>query len=414
MIVSIFWFALTKMVALMTGSNSPRTLGFLVALTMALQACISVPPRNAVPEERIDQATIPGGSVARMWGDSLPTNVERRIEILRNQMDASGEDDVYTRERYYLSISGGGANGAFGAGLLKGWTESGERPEMSIVTGISTGALIAPFAFLGSDYDDELELLYTTMSTSDLIKKRSLIAGLTSDALADTSPMRKLLVKHVNEEMLEKIAQEHARGRRLLIGTTNLDAKRPVIWNIGAIATAGTDESAQLIRDVMLASASIPGLFPPVRITVQVGEQEYDELHVDGGVSSQVFLYPAQVDLRDAANSLTLSGGQIIYVLRNSILAPHWSEVVPRLRPVAVASISTLIRTQGMGDLYRIYLGAKRDQIPFRLAYIPVDFHLEPNQAFDPEYMRALFDLGYELSRHGYDWATSPPGVALP
>jgi len=226
--------------------------------------------------------------------------------------------------------------------------------------------------------------------------------------------MRKLLLKHVDEEMLEEIAQEHARGRRLLIGTTNLDAKRPVIWNIGAIAAVGTDESAQLIRDVMLASASIPGVFPPVRLKVQVGTQEYDELHVDGGVSSQVFLYPAQIDLRDAANSLSLSGGQNIYVLRNSILEPHWSEVVPRLRPVALASIATLIRTQGMGDLYRIYLGAKRDQIPFRLAYIPSDFHLEPNQAFDPEYMRALFDLGYESSRHGYDWAKSPPGVALP
>jgi len=402
------------MVVLMTGNNSPRTLGFLVALTMALQACISVPPRNTVPEEKVDQATVPGGLAARMWGDSLPKNIKRRIEILRNQLDASGEDDVYTRERYYLSISGGGANGAFGAGLLKGWSESGNRPEMTIVTGISTGALIAPFAFLGSDYDDELELLYTTMSTSDLIKKRSLIAGLTSDALADTSPMRELLLKHVDEEMLEKIAQEHARGRRLLIGTTNLDAKRPVIWNIGAIAAVGTDESAQLIRDVMLASASIPGMFPPVRLKVQVGPQEYDELHVDGGVSSQVFLYPAQIDLRDAANSLTLSGRQNIYVLRNSILEPRWSEVVPRLRPVALASIATLIRTQGMGDLYRIYLGAKRDQIPFRLAYIPGDFHLEPNQSFDPEYMRALFDLGYELSRNGYDWATSPPGIVLP
>ena len=197
-------------------------------------------------------------------------------------MEASGEDDVYSRERDYLSISGGGANGAFGAGLLKGWSESGNRPEMTIVTGISTGALIAPFAFLGS----ELELLYTTMSTSELIKKRSLIAGLTSDALADTSPMRELLLKHVDEEIIEKIAQEHTRGRRLLIGTTNLDAKRPVIWNIGAIAAVGTDESAQLIRDVMLASASIPGVFPPVRLKVQVGTQEYDELHVDGGVSS--------------------------------------------------------------------------------------------------------------------------------
>ena len=187
MLASIFGFELMKMIVLMTGRNSPHTLGFLVALTMALQACISVPPRNTVPEEKVDQATVPGGIAARMWGDSLPTNIKQRIEILRKQMEASGEDDVYSRERDYLSISGGGANGAFGAGLLKGWSESGNRPEMTIVTGISTGALIAPFAFLGSDYDDELELLYTTMSTSDLIKKRSLIAVSVKQVVASNS-----------------------------------------------------------------------------------------------------------------------------------------------------------------------------------------------------------------------------------
>ena len=213
-------------------------------------------------------------------------------------MASSGDENVYTQPRNYLSISGGGADGAFGAGLLKGWSESGTRPEFWAVTGISTGALIAPFAFIGSDYDDELESLYTTLSTSDLVKKRSLIAGLTSDAFGDTAPMREVLQKHIDAEMIEEIAQEYARGRRLLIGTTNLDAKRPVIWNIGAIAAVGTDESAQLIRDVILASASIPGMFPPVRITARIGDEEYDELHVDGGVSSQVFLYPAQVNLQ--------------------------------------------------------------------------------------------------------------------
>ncbi len=403
-----------KIKVLVNSSSSPGTVGVLVALTLALQACVSVPPRNAVPEERVEQATVPGGPTARMWGDALPADNELRLEIMKNQMAASGDEDAFTRPRHYLSISGGGASGAFGAGLLKGWSESGTRPEMWIVTGISTGALIAPFAFIGSDYDDELEDLYTTMSTSDLYKKRSLIAGLTSDALADTSPMRELLQKHVDKEMIEEIAQAYARGRRLLIGTTNLDAKRPVIWNIGAIAAAGTDESDQLIRDVMLASASVPVAFPPVRITVRVGEQEYDELHVDGGVSSQVFLSPAQLDFRVAAEMVGASSKQSIYVIRNNILYPRWSEVKPRLGSVTLASISTLIRTQGMGDLYRIYLGAKRDEMPFRLAYIPGDFDFEPEEIFDPKYMRALFDLAYELSHDGYDWATSPPGIVLP
>jgi hypothetical protein len=375
---------------------------------------VSIPPRNAVPEERVEQAAVLGGSVARAWGDEAFTDVDRRIEILKQQLEAADEKDAYTRNYYHLSISGGGADGAFGAGFLKGWSESGTRPEFWIVTGISTGALIAPFAFIGSDYDDELEGLYTTMSTKDLIKKRSLVVGLTSDALADTEPMRKLLQKYVDPEMIEKIAREYARGRRLLIGTTNLDAKRPVIWNIGAIAAVGTDEAAQLIRDVMLASASIPGMFPPVRITVRVGDEEYDELHVDGGVSSQVFLYPAQLDIRDMASQLGVTSLQTVYIIRNGMLYPRWSEVKPKVGPVVRTSIETLIRTQGIGDLYRIYLGTTLDEMPFRLAFIPREFDLEPTEDFDPEYMRALFDFAYELSRDGYDWATAPPGIASP
>ena len=284
---------------------------------------------------------------------------------------------------------------------------------MTIVTGISTGALIAPFAFLGSDYDDELERLYTTLSTKDLLKKRSLLGGLLGDALADTQPLKDLLRNKVDDQMIAAIAKEYEKGRRLLIGTTNLDAKRPVIWNIGAIAAVGTEESAQLIRDVMLASASIPGIFPPVRITVRMGEQEYDELHVDGGVTSQVFLYPAHLDMRDAVETVGVSGKTTVYVIRNSDLHPRWSAVKPKLGPVAATSISTLIRTQGIGDLYRIYLGAKRDGINYRLAFIPGDFDLEPEEDFDPKYMRALCDLGYEAARDGYDWAPSPPGIAL-
>ena len=164
----------------------------------------------------------------------------------------------------------------------------------------------------------------------------------------------------------------------------------------------------------MLASASIPGMFPPVRITVRVGDQEYDELHVDGGVSSQVFLYPAQLDFRDAADILGVSRDQTVFVIRNGVIYPRWKEVGPKLGPVVMASIETMIRTQGLGDLYRIYLGAKRDEMPFRLAYIPEDFDLEPEEDFDPVYMQALFELGYELARDGYEWSDSPPGIALP
>ena len=191
-------------------------------------------------------------------------------------------------------------------------------------------------------------------------------------------------------------------------------ARRPVLWNIGAIAKVATDEADQLIRDILLASASIPGAFPPVRIPVRVGDEVYDELHVDGGVTSQVFLYPAQLDLREASDMVGITREQSVFVIRNSQLDARWSEVKPKLAPVALASIDALIRTQGLGDLYRIYLGAKRDDMPFYLSYIPSSFDLVPNEVFDPEYMRALFDLAYEQARDGVDWERSPPGIVLP
>jgi hypothetical protein len=281
---------------------------------------------------------------------------------------------------------------------------------MTIVAGISTGALIAPFAFIGSSYDDELERLFTSMATNDLVAKRSLIRGVFSDALYDTGPLREMLRWEIDVQMILEIAAEYRRGRRLLIGTTNLDSQRPVIWNIGAIAQVGTREANQLIRDVILASASIPGVFPPVRINVKVGDQVYDEVHVDGGVSTQVFMYPSQIDLRRAARDLGITGEQTIYVIRNGYLEGRWSEVSLGLGSILASSLSTVIRTQGIGDLYRIYLGSVRDNARFRLAYIPNDFEVESKEQFDPEYMKALFDTGYELSRSGYDWAKAPPG----
>jgi predicted patatin/cPLA2 family phospholipase len=183
-----------------------------------------------------------------------------------------------------------------------------------------------------------------------------------------------------------------------------------VIWNIGAIAQIGTSEANQLIRDVILASASIPGVFPPVRIKVKVGDQVYDEIHVDGGVSTQVFIYPSQIDLQRAARDVGLTGEQTIYVIRNGYLSAHWSEVDLGLGSILISSLDTIIRTQGLGDLYRIYLGAVRDKAKFKLAYIPDDFDAKSNELFDPEYMQALFDFGYEQARNGYDWASSPPG----
>ena len=380
----------------------------VVCLALVISACAT--SRILLPESLADQAEVPGGSIARMWGDELPNNIAERVEIMRQQFGVQGDQNVFLEPPTILALSGGGANGAFGAGLLKGWSESGTRPELFIVAGISAGALIAPFAFLGSDYDESLESLFTNLTTDDLITNRSLVTGIFSDALFDTHRFREILQQKVDKEMIEEIAREYGRGRRLLIGTTNLDAKRPVIWNIGAIARVGTEEADQLIRDVMLASASIPGVFPPVKIKVRIGDQEYDEIHVDGGVSHQVMLYPAQVDLNKASKTIGISADQTIYVIRNGYLDARWSEVKLNLSAILLSSLDILIRTQGVGDLYRIYLGALRDEAKFKLAYIPPEFKYDSKEMFDPEYMRALFDFAYERAKKGYPWASSPPG----
>lgn len=384
-----------------------------VVSILALQACTSIPERNPVPEKLAQDAIIPGIPFGRSWGDEPAVDSDARVQLARSQILAAGDPEVFAKPVSMLTISGGGADGAFGAGLLKGWSESGTRPEFLLVTGTSTGALIAPFAFLGADYDDELERIYTSLSTSDLVK-RNLGTLLSGEALADTAPLRELMNEVFDQQVIEQIAAQHNLGRRLYIGTTNLDTQRPVIWNLGEIALEGSDASRQLIRDVLLASASIPGAFPPVRVQVSASGQRYDELHVDGGVSSQVFLFPTAVNTRVVAGRIGFSGEQTVYVILNGRLISRWSAVEPKLWPIFTASLESMIRAQGIGDLYRIYFGAQRDGMAYRLAYIPEEFDNESEELFDADYMRALFERGREMAREGYPWSESPPGATVP
>jgi predicted acylesterase/phospholipase RssA len=194
------------------------------------------------------------------------------------------------REHDYLVLSGGGGNGAFGAGLLAGWTAHGSRPEFQIVSGVSTGALIAPFAFLGPAYDGTLRDVYTRYSTEDLVESRSLLSIVRGDAALSTARLRALIAHYLDDAVIAAIAAEGARGRSLFVGTTNLDAGRPVVWDITRIAAHGTPAARELIYDVILASTAIPGAFPPVMIQVEAHGLRYDEMHVDGGVTSQLFL----------------------------------------------------------------------------------------------------------------------------
>ncbi len=316
----------------------------------------------------------------------------------------------YSGEHHYLAVSGGGARGAYGAGVLVGWSEAGTRPEFTIVSGVSTGALTAPFAFLGSDYDDELKV-YSKYSTKDLVKKSNALTVFWRDSAVSSAPLRALIAQYIDETVLRAVAEEHRRGRRLWIATTNLDAGRPVLWNVGEIAASGSPQALELMRDVVLASASIPGAFPPVYTEVEVDGERYDEMHVDGGTTTQVNFYPIGIDWREITKLLGVRGRPTVYVIRNASLDSDYRPVTPRIASIAGSSISALIRTQGIGDMYRIYLGARRDRVDYRLTFIPPEFTAEPKEMFDPDYMKSLFELGRQRGRDGAAWQNAPPGV---
>ncbi len=385
---------------------------FVLASGIALSSCASTVRRPAVPEALADHSVIPGMVAVRTWSDEL--NDEFKAEILtaaKREIEVrKAEGNVGSLPRAdFLAISGGGANGAFGAGLLCGWTAAGTRPEFKVVTGISTGALSAPFVFLGSAYDESLKEVYTRTRTRDLIKSRGMLAGLFSDALMDSRPMWQMSRKYFNEEMLSAIAREYARGRILLIGTTNLDSQRGVIWNIGAIAASGDPRALELFRSILIASAAIPAAFPPVMIDVEAGGKSYQEMHVDGGAMVQVFLYPPSFSV----NSGEIQRDRRVYIIRNARLDPNWADVQRRTLKIAARAIDSLIQMQGIGDLYRMYLTSLRDKVDFNLAFIPPEFSLKPKEGFDPVYMGQLFDLAYRMASEGYPWSKTPPGYVL-
>jgi predicted acylesterase/phospholipase RssA len=365
----------------------------------------------AVPEDREAAAVVGNMSGIRYWRtEDLALIEDDAVESYRREAAHARAHAARVPPANFLAVSGGGEHGAFGAGLLVGWTEAGTRPEFKVVTGISTGALTAPFAFLGPAYDDELKAVYTTVDAHDVLRKRSVLAALVSDALADNTPLQELVATYVTADLLAEIAAEHAKGRVLLIGTTNIDARRPVIWNIGKIAASGSPQALELVRNLLVASAAIPGAFPPMMIDVEVDGTRYQEMHVDGGASAQVFVYPPSLNLAELSKEAGIARERRLFIIRNSRLDPEWADTKRKTLSIAGRAVSSLIHTQGVGDLYRIYATSRRDGVDFNLAFIPPSFDVRPEQPFDQRYMNELFQVGYELGRSGYKWAKVPPG----
>lgn len=386
----------------------------IAAMTFVAQGCSHPERLSAVPADLTTEAVVPGMPQVRYWVDKDPEPIVRdgiaSFDRQQKHLSRIGYSGPFPPV-HYLAVSGGGDNGAFGAGVLVGWSEAGTRPEFKLVTGVSTGALIAPFAFLGPDYDDELKEVYTGITPEDVLEERSIFAALFDDAMADNRPLWNTVSRYTNEEMLKKIAHEYEeKGRLLLIGTTDLDARQAVVWNIGAIAASGHPNALELFRNILVASAAIPGVFPPTMIDVEVNGQVYQEMHVDGGAMSQAFVYPGSINPRAEALKRGVKIDRTLYVIRNDRLDPEWASTERQTLDIAGRSISSLIHTQGIGDLYKIYLIARRDDVDFNLAVIGPDFHAKHKEEFDTEYMNKLFDYGYQLARKGYPWSKYPPG----
>ncbi|QJB56148.1 patatin-like phospholipase family protein [Pseudodesulfovibrio sp. zrk46] len=366
--------------------------------------------RQAVPVELQHEAVMPDFDEIRFYGDTVFKAPEEMAEDWKKGAALYANDEPLI----FLSLSGGGADGAFGAGFLSGWSARGDRPEFRVVSGVSTGALIAPFAFLGPEYDNLVEMFYTTFDTDKIAKMRPIGSALAGDSLMTTEPLRHQLKTFVTAEVIRKIAKAHRKGRRLFIGTTNLDEMRPVYWDIGEIAQYDNPKAHQLIRDVILASASVPVAFPPVYFHVEADGVTYDEMHVDGGVTNQVFAYPVSVRLGEVMEKMGDTRKVKLYIIRNDALVSSGIQVEPTLNAIATRSLAGLIRNQGIGDLYRMYATAQRDGVDYNLAFIPPSFNEESDEMFDPTYMKKLYRVGFKMAMGDNPWHKCPPEDLAP
>jgi predicted acylesterase/phospholipase RssA len=307
----------------------------------------------------------------------------------------------------YLALSGGGADGAFGAGVLNGWSAAGTRPKFSVVSGVSTGALIAPFAFLGSAYDATLRDAYTTGIAESLIDAPNLINVLFRSGLFENTRLRELVARYVDQDMLAAVAAEHAKGRDLFVVTTNLDTQRTVIWDMGRIAAIGSPQALSLFRDVIAASASIPVVFAPILIDAVAHGHHFQEMHADGGVMEPVLTLPEAVLLRNGA--LTRGVRMNIYILVNNTVEREFQLVPNHTIDIAARASASVTKMQTRSILYETFDFARRNNFGFNLTYIDRSLPPPSLSGFETNYMRALYQYGYDKAKSGDFWAKAPP-----
>ncbi|QOZ76994.1 alpha/beta hydrolase [Bradyrhizobium sp. CCBAU 53351] len=372
-----------------------RSLIGVLVLTcgLALAACTSLPrtPYTAAEASTSRVLDIDG---LRRYADDPVTKF-------------SFEKDTSYATKSYLALSGGGADGAYGVGVLNGWTAARTRPTFSVVSGVSTGGLIAPFAFLGSQYDDTLKEVYTTGIAESLLSDPSIMRVLFGSGLFGNTRLRELVARYVGPEIVAQVARENAKGRKLLVVTTDLDTQRTAIWDMGKIAAVGTPEAVKLFRDVMAASASIPLVFPPIMIDAEGQGRKFQEMHVDGGVTAPVLTLPEALLFQ--GNRLPGSARMDIYILVNKKIERNFELVSNGTIDVASRSLSAITQSQTRSIIFSTYDFAKRNRLGFHLSYIARDYPPPPSQGFDTAYMRALYQYGYDKAASGQAWSSTVP-----
>jgi hypothetical protein len=368
----------------------------MAIFTLALLAGCMAPDRVAYTPKAAANANIEGFGDIRIYADTTRLDGPAWLTIPRHE------------NVNYLVLSGGGAAGAFSVGALKAWSDRGGRPEFDIVSGVSTGALIAPYAFLGRTYDDTLVDLYTSGVAKELVDADFLPKGLLGPSLLKEAPLRRMVERHLTPDILAKVATEHRKGRRLFVLTTNLDSQRAVIWNMGAIANSARPDALKLFQDVVIASASIPGIFPAVLIKATAGGQAFEEMHSDGGSSSQVLTIPegwmVNPQIKAWPKGLKLN----MYVIVNNALMPEFATTTNNTFAVMARASSALIKAQTRSALVATYVYAQKNGIRFRVAAIDAQIPYTMTDPFNTGYMRAVYNLGYAKMSSGSLWKDKP------
>jgi predicted acylesterase/phospholipase RssA len=371
-----------------------RRAAALVLSAVLLTACATV-ERIPYTQQEQELAVIPGIPEARAWADDPSLARRNPLLALRGRESPT-----------ILALSGGGADGAFGAGLLNGWSQRGDRPRFTIVTGASAGALIAPFAFLGSQYDPVLADVFSSGAFEGFLKFQG-VRGLFGESLFAAAPLRDLIAKHVTPDVIAAVAREYRAGRRLYVVSTQLDAQRTAIWDMGAIASSADPRAPDLFRQVIEASASIPGIFSPVLIDVEAQGRRFAEMHVDGGIMANVLIVP---EAMLAANRLNLPAGvrPRVYVILNSKLGPYFDVVPASTVRIAVRAFETSVRSNTRNTLLASYEFIRRRNWTMTLASIDDNFPSQEKPGFDTAYMKGLFEFGVEQGRTGAAWRRGP------